>query len=245
MMGTRPQTIGYALTDSPAGLAALMYDYNNGEPERLLSKDEMLDDVTLYWLTNSSDLVGAAVLGDNGPKRSSRGRAEDRRDLAPGGHHGISGGSLSRARDMGPARLSQPDLLQRGGQGRTLRRLGGAGALLSRTARRLQVASAGTLIARLNASTKGRPHENNSYHGDSSAVRRKRFGAARGAVAAAGSRSAPICCGTILSVSGREVIQVRVDFAPGVAFPRTAIPAKRSPTSSKACWSTRSKASRR
>jgi pimeloyl-ACP methyl ester carboxylesterase len=54
MMGTRPQTIGYALTDSPVGLAAWMYDYNNAEPERLLSKDDMLDDVTLYWLTNTA-----------------------------------------------------------------------------------------------------------------------------------------------------------------------------------------------
>jgi pimeloyl-ACP methyl ester carboxylesterase len=54
MMGTRPQTIGYALTDSPAGLAAWMYDFNNGEPERLLTKEEMLDDITLYWLTNSA-----------------------------------------------------------------------------------------------------------------------------------------------------------------------------------------------
>jgi hypothetical protein len=58
MMGTRPQTIGYALTDSPAGLAAWMYDYNNGEPERLLTKDEMLDDITLYWLTNSATSSG-------------------------------------------------------------------------------------------------------------------------------------------------------------------------------------------
>lgn len=54
MMGTRPQTIGYALTDSPAGLAAWMLDYNNAEPLRLLTRDEMLDDVTLYWLTNTS-----------------------------------------------------------------------------------------------------------------------------------------------------------------------------------------------
>jgi pimeloyl-ACP methyl ester carboxylesterase len=54
MMGTRPQTIGYALTDSPVGLAAWIYDYNNGEPERLLAKDDMLDDITLYWLTNSA-----------------------------------------------------------------------------------------------------------------------------------------------------------------------------------------------
>ena len=54
MMGTRPQVIGQALTDSPAGLAAFMYDYNNGEPERLLTKVDFLDNVTLYWLTNSA-----------------------------------------------------------------------------------------------------------------------------------------------------------------------------------------------
>lgn len=54
MMGTRPQTIGYALTDSPAGLAAWILDYNNGEPERLLDKDDVLDGITLYWLTNTA-----------------------------------------------------------------------------------------------------------------------------------------------------------------------------------------------
>lgn len=54
MMGTRPQVIGQALTDSPAGLAAFMYDYNDGEPERVLPKDDFLDNVTLYWLTNTA-----------------------------------------------------------------------------------------------------------------------------------------------------------------------------------------------
>jgi pimeloyl-ACP methyl ester carboxylesterase len=54
MMGTRPQVIGQALADTPAGLAAFMYDYNDAEPERLLTKEEFLDDVTLYWLTNTA-----------------------------------------------------------------------------------------------------------------------------------------------------------------------------------------------
>ena len=60
MMVTRPQTVGYGLSDSPAGLAAWMYDkfaqwtHSGGEPERSLTKDEMLDDITLYWLTNSA-----------------------------------------------------------------------------------------------------------------------------------------------------------------------------------------------
>lgn len=60
MMVTRPQTVGYGLSDSPVGLAAWMYDkfaqwtYSGGDPERSLTKDEMLDDITLYWLTNSA-----------------------------------------------------------------------------------------------------------------------------------------------------------------------------------------------
>lgn len=60
MMVTRPQTVGYGLADSPAGQAAWMYDkfaawtYTNGDPERELTKDDMLDDITLYWLTNSA-----------------------------------------------------------------------------------------------------------------------------------------------------------------------------------------------
>ena len=54
MMGTRPQTIGYGLTDSPSGLAAWMLDFNNGEPPRRLGRDETLDDITLYWVTNTA-----------------------------------------------------------------------------------------------------------------------------------------------------------------------------------------------
>jgi pimeloyl-ACP methyl ester carboxylesterase len=59
MMVTRPQTIGYLLADSPSGTAAWMYEKfaawtdSDGHPERVLSRDEMLDDISLYWLTNS------------------------------------------------------------------------------------------------------------------------------------------------------------------------------------------------
>ena len=54
MMGTRPQVIGQALADSPVGLAVFMYDYNDGEPQRLVSRDDFLDNVTLYWFTNTA-----------------------------------------------------------------------------------------------------------------------------------------------------------------------------------------------
>jgi pimeloyl-ACP methyl ester carboxylesterase len=53
IMGTRPQAIGYGLADSPVGLAAWIFDYNNGEPERLLNRHDVLDNITLYWLTNT------------------------------------------------------------------------------------------------------------------------------------------------------------------------------------------------
>jgi pimeloyl-ACP methyl ester carboxylesterase len=59
IMVTRPQTLGYGLADSPAGLAAWFYDKfadwtdSGGEPERALTDDEMLDDISLYWFTNT------------------------------------------------------------------------------------------------------------------------------------------------------------------------------------------------
>nr|WP_063570638.1 epoxide hydrolase family protein [Luteibacter rhizovicinus] len=60
MMSTRPQTEGYGLSDSPVALAAWMYDkfaqwtFSGGDPEKSLTKDEMLDDITLYWVTNTA-----------------------------------------------------------------------------------------------------------------------------------------------------------------------------------------------
>jgi len=54
---TRPQTIGYGLVDSPAGLCAWIIEKFwawtdcDGDPANVLSRDEMLDNVMLYWLT--------------------------------------------------------------------------------------------------------------------------------------------------------------------------------------------------
>ena len=65
MLGARPQTIGYGVTDSPAFLAAFMlghpgfahWTYGDG-PQRAPTKDEVLDEFTLYWLTNSAASAG-------------------------------------------------------------------------------------------------------------------------------------------------------------------------------------------
>ena len=56
---TRPQTIGYSLADSPAGLAAWIYAMfqdtcgTPGDAEASFTLDEILDDIMMYWLPNS------------------------------------------------------------------------------------------------------------------------------------------------------------------------------------------------
>jgi pimeloyl-ACP methyl ester carboxylesterase len=63
-MATRPQTIGYALLDSPIALAAWMIDHDTdayykianafgGQPSGNLTRDHILDNITLYWLTGT------------------------------------------------------------------------------------------------------------------------------------------------------------------------------------------------
>jgi pimeloyl-ACP methyl ester carboxylesterase len=60
IQGTRPQTLGYGLADSPVGQGTWIYEKfqgwtdNKGEPEQAISVDHMLDDITLYWLTNTA-----------------------------------------------------------------------------------------------------------------------------------------------------------------------------------------------
>jgi pimeloyl-ACP methyl ester carboxylesterase len=65
-MGEHPQTIGYPLLDSPVGLAAWMLDHDadsyekishaflDGQPSGNLTREHVLDNITLYWLTNTA-----------------------------------------------------------------------------------------------------------------------------------------------------------------------------------------------
>ncbi len=65
-MATRPQTIGYSLLDSPVGLAAWMLDHDtdsyykmsrafvDGKPVGRLTRDSIVDNITLYWLTGTA-----------------------------------------------------------------------------------------------------------------------------------------------------------------------------------------------
>jgi microsomal epoxide hydrolase len=63
IQGTKPQTLAFGLTDSPAGLAAWIIEKFrtwtdcNGNPENAISRDEMLANISLYWFTRA---IGAS-----------------------------------------------------------------------------------------------------------------------------------------------------------------------------------------
>jgi pimeloyl-ACP methyl ester carboxylesterase len=76
IMTARPQTIGYGATDSPAGLAAWIlvhpgfaqWTYGN-DPKESPTKDDVLDNITLYWLTNTATSA-ARLYWENGARGS-------------------------------------------------------------------------------------------------------------------------------------------------------------------------------
>ncbi len=59
IQGTKPQTLAFGLTDSPAGLAAWIVEKfrtwtdHDGNPESAISRDEMLANISLYWFTGA------------------------------------------------------------------------------------------------------------------------------------------------------------------------------------------------
>jgi pimeloyl-ACP methyl ester carboxylesterase len=78
-MATRPQTIGYALLDSPIALAAWMVDHDtdayykiarafvDGQPSGNLTRDNVLDNITLYWLTGTGASAARSYWEAYGP----------------------------------------------------------------------------------------------------------------------------------------------------------------------------------
>ena len=75
-MATRPQTIGYSLLDSPVGLASWMLDHDTDSyykisrafvdhaPVGNLTRDHILDNITLYWLTGTADSAARSYWED-------------------------------------------------------------------------------------------------------------------------------------------------------------------------------------
>jgi pimeloyl-ACP methyl ester carboxylesterase len=80
MMSARPQTVGYGETDSPVFLAAWLlvhpgfakWSYG-ADPAASPSRDDVLDNITLYWLTNTATSAGRLYWENGG--RSAIGSA--------------------------------------------------------------------------------------------------------------------------------------------------------------------------
>jgi pimeloyl-ACP methyl ester carboxylesterase len=84
-MATRPETIGYALLDSPSALAAWMIDHDtdayykiagafvDGKPSGNLTRDHILDNVTAYWLTGTGASTARSYWEAYGPDAPAAG----------------------------------------------------------------------------------------------------------------------------------------------------------------------------
>ena len=146
-MATRPQTIGYALLDSPVALAAWLLDHDtdsyykisrafvDGEPVGNLTRDNIVDNITLYWLTGTAASAARSYWEDGRALAAALASGQPPPAVSvPVGFTTFPGEIWASPRSWARGGLPRPRLLQRGRQGRPLRRLGGAGALLRRTA---------------------------------------------------------------------------------------------------------------
>ena len=81
MMGARPQAVGYGLTDSPAGLAGWMLVHSGfakwtygKDPKQSPTRDDVLDNFSLYWLTNTAASSARIYWENRGRKPGQCGR---------------------------------------------------------------------------------------------------------------------------------------------------------------------------
>jgi pimeloyl-ACP methyl ester carboxylesterase len=81
LQATRPQTIGYALADSPSGQAMWIYEKlqawsdNRGSVEDVISLDAILDNISLYWFTDSA-ASSARIYRENATHSYDAGRID-------------------------------------------------------------------------------------------------------------------------------------------------------------------------
>jgi hypothetical protein len=149
--GQSPQTIGYPLTDSPAGLAAWMLDHDAdsyekisrafaaGQPSGGLTRDAILDNVSLYWLTNTA--APAARMYWEGARSTAAAAGHPPPAVSlPVAFTRVPGRDLPGPVQLGGKGLPQPHLLPPGRSGRALRRLGAARPVRHGTAGRVQIA---------------------------------------------------------------------------------------------------------
>ncbi len=115
LQNTRPQSVAFALADSPVGLAAWIYALfrdvtdSDGEPERVIRLDHMIDDIMLYWLPNA----GASAAGSIGRTPGPSGRDVLTRRSRYGWRQHVSRRSGAPVTTLGRAAICGPALFQR------------------------------------------------------------------------------------------------------------------------------------
>ena len=142
-MATRPQTIGYSLLDSPVALAGWMLDHDtdsyykmsrafvDGEPVGNLTRENIVDNITLYWLTGTAVSAARSYWEDARALAAALASGQPPPPVVGSGRlHDVPRRDLGFPAELGRGGLPRPRLLQQGRQGRPLRRLRGAGALL-------------------------------------------------------------------------------------------------------------------
>ncbi len=121
---TRPQTIGYALADSPVGLAAWIYTLfedvvdHDGSPEDVVGRDEILDDVMTYWLPNTGASAARLYWESRRERGQHRGAGTPEPGPTPAGFSVFPGEAVQASRrwvERRYARVVHHARLERGG----------------------------------------------------------------------------------------------------------------------------------
>ena len=124
-MATRPQTISYPLLDSPVGLAGWLLDHDtdsyykisrafvDGEPAGNLTRDTIVDNITLYWLTGTAASAAWSYWED----ARALAAAIAARPASSGGHragrlHDVPRRDLGFPAQLGRGGLPRPRVLQ-------------------------------------------------------------------------------------------------------------------------------------
>ena len=144
-MATRPQTIGYALLDSPVALAAWLLDHDtdsyykisrafvDGEPVGNLTRDSIVDNITLYWLTGTAASAARSYWEDGRALAAALASGQPPPPVSvPVGFTTFPGEIWASPRSWVEAVYPDLAYFNEVDTRRPLRRLGGAGALLHR-----------------------------------------------------------------------------------------------------------------
>jgi len=115
---TRPQTIGYALLDSPVALAGWMLDHDtdsyykisrafvDGQPSGNLTRDHILDNITLYWLTGTGASAARSYWEGGRAQALAAGQPPPQVSIPVG--YTTFPGEIFRARAAGSNRTTRP-----------------------------------------------------------------------------------------------------------------------------------------